>query len=363
MAMQPDRLPAITPSMNSELDNVASSLLVDTNPEPEGVKSDPEDSPAEAAAEETEILDPEEQSEEEEEISAEAGEEGEDDPQESEDGEEERAKAAGDDDGEYEEVFDVRIDGKTVQVTLDDLKRDYSGRQAIDARIQAASEAKNAVDEQMAQIQQQAEQANNLAQLAYQAIVDEAADPDIDWEALHDVDPTEWAHQRELQRAKQEKAQMKIARLQQAAQENAQTFQQQQAEVIQQVVTAESAHLRDAFPVFSEEKAGAERQKEVIAFAVERYGKYGLTAEIIADVKMAAPLIMLNEIYDLVNGKDQAAVKAGRKRRIKRSVKPGGGPRVSEVTQSKKRRDRLRKRAEASGHPDDVAALMLQPKT
>ena len=365
MAMQPaTAFPVATPGHDSELDTVAQSIL--SNPDPEGGEPTPEDSRQEPAPE-PEDLDADEA---EDLASEDDADELDDDPQESDDDEQELEADADDDedlDDDQDETVDldeieVKVDGQIHRVTLEELKRDYSGRQAIDARIQQATEAKQAAEAQVGQLQQHAEQAHQLAQMAMQVIGEEAADPEIDWEALYEVDPTEWAHQRELQRAKQEKAQGRMAQLQQAVQQNATNAQQHSQSQLQEVIVAEATTLRDAVPVFQDAQAGPKHREKLIEFAVERYGKYGLTPEVIDSVQMAVPLIMLNELFEMTQDKGSKAVKNQKRRRMKRNVRPGTGTGQTDNQRSKKRQDRLRKRAEETGHPDDVAALMLQTK-
>jgi hypothetical protein len=329
MALQAATFQAQGQGPESELDSVAKSLLENTNPEPEG-QPDPEDSPIDDAAQGTDDLDADEAEDQSLENTVD---EDEDDPQESGEDEEELEYAASDEDDDEEvedegeelsadALIDVKVDGEVKQVTLDELTRDYSGRQAIDARLQQASEARNA------------------------AIAE-----------LHELDPAEWAYQR--QKAADKQAQFNS--IAQALQDQEQQAIAQANAERDQIVNEQRAVLREAYPVFNDQVKGEERRLKLEDFAIERYGKYGLTKDQIAGVQMAVPMIMLGEIYDMVNGEGQPKPKKKAKRRVKRTVRPGTGTRITPATQSKKAMERLQKRAMETGHPDDVAKLLLNP--
>ena len=353
---------------DSELDSVAKSLLVDSNPDAEG-QPDPQDSQR-AKLPEIDDLDP--APAEEDEDSIEDGLDPDDDPQDSgEEDEEPEEDLLDDDDGEddlenepdegeeEQELHQVKVDGKVLEVTLDDLKRNYSGEKVIEARLQQATEAKQAVEKSVIDANKRAETADQALQIAQAMIMEDAApDPDIDWDALYEIDPTEWSHQKALQQAKQEKFQAKMGRIQQAVQANHAEANNALVAERNQIAAREAIYLRDAYPVFADDKTGAERYGKLAEFALERYGKYGLTPEVLQGVSMAVPLIMLNEMYDLLG--DEKPKKKKRRGRVKRTVRPGNGTRTTPATRDKKRIERLEKRAMETGHPDDVAKLLIQ---
>jgi hypothetical protein len=363
MALQAATFQAQGQGPESELDSVAKSLLENTNPEPEG-QPDPEDSPIDDAAQGTDDLDADEAEDQSLENTVD---EDEDDPQESGEDEEELEYAASDEDDDEEvedegeelsadALIDVKVDGEVKQVTLDELTRDYSGRQAIDARLQQASEARNAAIAEANQLQIERENATKALKFA-QGILAQQADPKIDWEELHELDPAEWAYQR--QKAADKQAQFNS--IAQALQDQEQQAIAQANAERDQIVNEQRAVLREAYPVFNDQVKGEERRLKLEDFAIERYGKYGLTKDQIAGVQMAVPMIMLGEIYDMVNGEGQPKPKKKAKRRVKRTVRPGTGTRITPATQSKKAMERLQKRAMETGHPDDVAKLLLNP--
>ncbi|MGY8791362.1 MAG: hypothetical protein ACKVKR_13960, partial [Pseudomonadales bacterium] len=81
-----------------------------------------------------------------------------------------------DDDEEYEaseeqeadqvepNTYSIKVDGENVEVTLDDLKRDYSGQQYIQKGMKQAAEARKQAEEAYNGLNQQREQLNQLMQ-------------------------------------------------------------------------------------------------------------------------------------------------------------------------------------------------------
>ena len=118
----------------------------------------------------------------------------------------EQSEEEGDsEEGEQPQVFTVKVDGKEVEVTLDELQKGYSRTQDYTRKTQQIAEARKQTEAELQEVRAEREQ---YAQLlgALQAQVQQAAQPNIDWDRLYNEDPIEWVRQREVMRENQEKA-------------------------------------------------------------------------------------------------------------------------------------------------------------
>ena len=96
---------------------------------------------------------------------------------------------------EQPQVFTVKVDGKEIDVTLDELQKGYSRTQDYTRKTQQIAETRKAVEAEAAAIRAEREQ---YAQLlgALQQQLETAGEQPIDWERLYAEDPIEWVRQR-----------------------------------------------------------------------------------------------------------------------------------------------------------------------
>jgi len=240
------------------------------------------------------------------------------------------------------QVFTVKVDGKEVEVTLDELQKGYSRTQDYTRKTQQIAEARKQTEAELQAVRAEREQ---YAQLlgALQAQVQQAAQPQVDWDRLYNEDPIEWVRQREVMRENQEKA----AAIQSEQQRLAQLSQQEQVQQRQMLLAQEQEALVAAIPEWKDaKKAQAEK-----AMLVQFGQKVGFTPDELKSVIDHRAVVMLRKaaLYD------QMMSKRGQIKPVTnngpRPAKPGAAGRVSSNTEAMRAQQRLAK----TGRVDDAA--------
>ena len=243
---------------------------------------------------------------------------------------------------EQPQVFTVKVDGKEVEVTLDELQKGYSRTQDYTRKTQQIAEVRKQTEAELQEVRAEREQ---YAQLlgALQAQVQQAAQPQVDWDRLYQEDPIEWVRQRELVRENQEKA----AAIHSEQQRLAQLSQQEQAQQRQMLLAQEQEALVAAIPEWKDaKKAQAEK-----AMLVQFGQKVGFTPDELKNVIDHRAVVMLRKaaLYD------QMMSKRGQIKPVTnngpRPAKPGAAGRVSSNTEAMRAQQRLAK----TGRVDDAA--------
>ena len=248
---------------------------------------------------------------------------------------------------EQPQVFTVKVDGKEVEVTLDELQKGYSRTQDYTRKTQQIAEVRKQTEAELQEVRAEREQ---YAQLlgALQAQVQQAAQPQVDWDRLYQEDPIEWVRQRELVRENQEKA----AAIQSEQQRLAQLSQQEQAQQRQMLLAQEQEALVAAIPEWKDaKKAQAEK-----AMLVQFGQKIGFTPDDLKNVVDHRAVVMLRKaaLYD------QMMSKRGQIKPVTnngpRPAKPGAAGRVSSNTEAMRAQQRLAK----TGRVDDAADAIFK---
>ena len=252
-----------------------------------------------------------------------------------------------DEDGDSEEeeqpqVFTVKVDGKEVEVTLDELQKGYSRTQDYTRKTQQIAEVRKQTEAELQAVRAEREQYAQLLD-ALQAQVQQAAQPQVDWDRLYQEDPIEWMKQREVMRDNQERA----AAIQSEQQRLAQLSQQEQAQQTQKLLEQEQEALVAAIPEWKDaKKAQAEK-----AMLVQFGQKIGFTPDELKNVIDHRAVVMLRKaaLYD------QMMSKRGQIKPVTnngpRPAKPGAAGRVSSNTEALRAQQRLAK----TGRVDDAA--------
>ena len=248
---------------------------------------------------------------------------------------------------EQPQVFSVKVDGKEVEVTLDELQKGYSRTQDYTRKTQQIAEARKQTEAELQAVRAEREQ---YAQLlgALEAQVQQSAQPNIDWDRLYQEDPIEYVRQREVMRENKEKAEA----IQSEQQRLAFLSQQEQAQFMQQKFQQEQEALLAAIPDWKDaKKAQAEK-----ALLVEFGQKIGFTPEELKSVVDHRAVLMLRKaaLYD------QMMSKRGNIKPVTnngpRPAKPGAAGRVSSSTESVRAQQRVAK----TGRVDDAANAIFQ---
>lgn len=243
---------------------------------------------------------------------------------------------------EQPQVFTVKVDGKEVEVTLDELQKGYSRTQDYTRKTQQIAEVRKQTEAELQSVRAEREQ---YAQLlgALQAQVQQAAQPQIDWDRLYQEDPIEWMKQREVMRDNQEKA----AAIQSEQQRLAQLSQQEQAQQHQQLLEQEAQALVEAIPEWKDSKKAQAEKAMLVQFGQ----KIGFTPDELKNVVDHRAVVMLRKaaLYDQMmskRGQIKPVTNNGPK-----PAKPGAAGRVSSNTEAMRAQQRLAK----TGRVDDAA--------
>ena len=248
---------------------------------------------------------------------------------------------------EQPQVFSVKVDGKEVEVTLDELQKGYSRTQDYTRKTQQIAEVRKQTEAELQAVRAEREQYAQLLS-ALEAQVQQVTQPNIDWDRLYQEDPIEWVRQREVMRDNQEKA----AAIQSEKQRLAQLSQQEQAQFMQQKLQHEQEALLAAIPDWKDaKKAQAEK-----ALLVEFGQKIGFTPDELKSVVDHRAVLMLRKaaLYD------QMMSKRGNIKPVTnngpRPAKPGAAGRVSNTTEAVRAQQRVAK----TGRVDDAANAIFQ---
>ena len=243
---------------------------------------------------------------------------------------------------EKPQVFTVKVDGKEVEVTLDELQKGYSRTQDYTRKTQQIAEVRKQTEAELQAVRAEREQ---YAQLlgALEAQIQQAAQPNIDWDRLYQEDPIEWVRQRELMRENQEKN----AAIQSEKQRLSQLSQQEQMQYHSQMLQQEQEALMAAIPEWKDPKKAAAEKTMLVQFGQ----KAGFSPDELKNVVDHRAVVLLRKaaLYDQMmskRGQIKPVTNNGPK-----PAKPGAAGRVSSNTEAMRAQQRLAK----TGRVDDAA--------
>jgi hypothetical protein len=317
------------------MDSVASSLL-QTNEQDTTEDSANPDEDAQELSEEVSVEDDDAEKLEDE---AEAEDDSEDEDSEAEEAETEEA--------EHQELFTVKVDGQEQKVTLDDLKRSYSGQAYIQQGMQQAAEQKKQAEEAYVALQNERQQLNQLLnQINSGQVLSPPKEPDQD---LFKKDPMGYME-----------AKMKYDGEIKSFNEQQSQLQQFQAQQNQQMQQAMQLHLQEEvqklsekMPEFKDSKKADEIKKNLLDYGQS----IGYSADELNNVIDHRAFIVLNKarLYDQLNAnKPKAQSKAKNARPMLKS-----GVKKSSSTQSQKAKEQAVSRMRKTGSIDDVASFLI----
>ena len=242
------------------------------------------------------------------------------------------------------EVYTVKVDGKEIDVTLDELQKGYSRTQDYTRKTQQIAETRKAVEAEASAIRAEREQYAQLLGALKQQL--ESTEAPIDMDRLYNEDPIEWVRQSEVMRQKQDK----LAAIQSEQQRLSQLTAQQRAQEMQAHLASQQEALIQAVPEWKDsKKAQAEK-----ALLVEFGKKIGFSDEELKNVYDHRAVIALRKaaLYDQMmskRGQIKPVINNG-----PRTAKPSAAGRVSTTTESTRAKQRLAK----SGRVNDAASAI-----
>ena len=244
------------------------------------------------------------------------------------------------------QTFTVKVDGKEVAVTLDELQKGYSRTQDYTRKTQQIAEVRKQAEAETYAVRAEREQ---YAQLlgALQAQL-QASEPQVDLDRLYNEDPIEWVRQKEVMRERQEK----LGAIQSEQQRLSQVAQYEQQRAMEAQLASQQEALLAALPDWKDpKKAKAEK-----ALVIESAKAAGFSDEDLKSVYDHRLVLLLRKaaLFDQMVSKRQGikpVVNNG-----PRPAKPGAAGRVSTTTEGMRAKQRLAK----TGRIDDaVSAIEL----
>lgn len=264
----------------------------------------------------------------------------------------EEPEAEDDEDEENEEAdapetpatYSVKVDGKEMQVTLEELKRSFSGNAYVQKGMQEAAAVRKEAEALFQTLQNERQQfLATLESVQQQGIVKAPQAPDI---RMLDSDPIGYMQEKAKYEIKAQEFQAQQRQLHEQAQR--QTALQEQA---RQVELQEQARLLiEAIPEFAHPEKAAALKTNLVQFA----SMYRLSAE---EVASTVDSRLVRVLYDAYRYNQLSAVKdKAKKPEPPRNVKPM--PR--KPAPEKIVRDRQMKAAKRSGKPEAFIDLLFR---
>jgi len=245
---------------------------------------------------------------------------------------------------EQPQTFTVKVDGKEVSVTLDELQKGYSRTQDYTRKTQQIAEVRKQVEQETQAVRAEREQyAQLLGALQTQL---QTSEPQVDLERLYHEDPIEWVRQKEVMRERQDK----LGAIQSEQQRLYQVSQYEQQRAMEAQLASQQEALLAALPDWKDpKKAKAEK-----ALVVESAKAAGFTEDDLKSVYDYRLVLLLRKaaLFDQMVSKRQGikpVVNNG-----PRPAKPGAAGRVSTTTDSVRAKQRLEK----TGRIDDAASAI-----
>lgn len=310
----------------NDMDDVADNLIMDQEPAAE----EPEADGLEDQAQE-----PDDESEQEEAVDETAEED--DDDQEAEEADEEPA----------ETLYTVKVDGQERQVSLDELRRSYSGQGYIQEQMRTVAEGRKQVEQLYHQLQQETQQVTALRQqLETGGIPTQPTPPSRD---LFEKDPIGYMEAKI-------KYDDDLAKWQEKAQElQAVTTRQQQMQqqALAYTLKQEMAKLQQAIPEFADREKGPQLRNAILETGVE----YGFAPEELSEVADSRAVRVL---HDAMKYRQLMAARGDVQKRVDKArpmVKPGA--KQSANAGKAKQRKQAEGRMRSTGSVDDVAKFLL----
>jgi hypothetical protein len=245
-------------------------------------------------------------------------------------------------------TYTVKVDGKDVEVTLDELQSGYSRQADYTQKSQVLAEQRRKADEELAATQQERQKyISQLEQFNSQADSKLNEFKTVDWEKLKEDDPMAYMTKRDAYRELQENK-----RLVADEQQNLQYKQQQESQ--QQwhdELGRQQEIMAKRLPEWADPAKGAKLKQNIKSFAMKKgFNEQEVNSLIDArSVDVLHKAMLYENLLETKISKKKAKV-------VPKVTKPGTGTTRAEV--STENVNRLRKKARKSGGVNDAAKYL-----
>jgi len=272
-----------------------------------------------------------------------------DDEETEEDNENEYEDAEEDDESEdpVGELHTVKVDGEDKQVTLEELKRGYSGQQYVQKGMLQAAEVKKEAENVYYALMQERQ---NLASLVQQVQSGQNLTPPTEPDsAMFDADPIGYMEAKIQYDNQVKQYQQNIGQVQAVMQQQSEAEQVARAEYAKQ----EAQRLVQVIPELADAGKAGKFKENLVRTATD---VYGYTPEEIAGISSHRDFLVLRDAMkyrEMMSGKKDVQSKV---QKAKPAMKPGAKRVSTKSDAARKQKDRLKK----SGSIDDALALIMQ---
>ncbi len=253
-----------------------------------------------------------------------------------------------DDDSEEEpQVFTVKVDGKELEVDLDELKRGYSGQSYINQSMQKVADARKETESLYATLAHERGQVQQALQLLQDGTL--STPPVAPDEALFQSDPLGYMEAKLAYDKQVGEYQERIGYLQQQVQANTEV--QQHAK---QAYLAKEAELLQGFaPELFDEERGGEARKQLVSSATEAYGFTVEELGALMDHRHIRVLMDAVRYQELNSESGKKRVEQKMKNKPVRSSK-------RRVNAEQAKRRKAKQKLKSSGSIEDAMSLILE---
>jgi hypothetical protein len=245
-------------------------------------------------------------------------------------------------------LYTVKVDGQEVKVTLDDLKRGYSGQQYVQQGMQEAAKARKQAEEVYHSLAQERQRVAQLVQHIQQGGI--PAQPVPPPAEMFQTDPIGYMEQRLRYDAEAEQFNRQMGELNRLAQQQSQA----DAEAQRAYIQGELRALRALEPDFGDPEKAAKVRDELLSVGEK---VYGYSPEEIASVTDHRALRVLRDAAryrKLVEGKEGSR----EKQKAPQPMARKGVKKPINTNQSRRRKQAERLRE--SGSIEDAVGLILR---
>lgn len=253
-------------------------------------------------------------------------------------------------DSEEPNTFTVKVDGVEQRVTLEDLKRGYSGQQYVQQGMQQVAEMRKQFEQIAGDFLNEREQAKAIfAQVQNLQIPSAPVPPNVE---LAETDPFRYSAEKAKYDVAANEYQQKLAEIQQALEGNSQAEQQARNAYLQR----EMETLKQVIPDFADPEKAQNLRNSMFKVSQETYGFDPQEIAAITDSRVLRVLHDAIQFRAAQGGKEQAIKKA--KAKPGRTVKPGAKKTASNRDSQRQARSKLKR----SGSIQDAMSLILNER-
>lgn len=253
-------------------------------------------------------------------------------------------------DSEEPETFTVKVDGVEQRVTLEDLKRGYSGQQYVQQGMQQVAEMRKQFEQIAGDFLNEREQAKAIfAQVQNMQIPSAPVPPS---EEKFSSDPIGYMEAKMKYDREANEYQQKMAEIQQALAGNSQAEMQARNAYLQR----EMDTLKQVIPDFADPEKAQSLRNNMLSVSQNTYGFDPQEIAAITDHRVLRVLHDAIQYRAAQGGKEQAIKKA--KAKPRRTVKPGAKKTASNQNSQRQARSKLKR----SGSIQDAMSLILNER-